>query len=112
MSGEGRIKLVGKSKVKTTAMVDVEKVKGIAEFVEYAATENRMNQMFDKMIELQHPIDMTSTGIFIKTLMQDILKEEIDTMSASHIEPKDITGTVARKAREFWIAKINETAGI
>jgi hypothetical protein len=40
------------------------------------------------------------------------IKEEIDTMAASCIEPKDINGTIARRAREFWVAKINETVGI
>lgn len=96
------------SKVKTLASVDVEKVKSIADFVDYAVTENRLEQMFQKMIELQMDMSTKSTGDFIRLVMQDAVKEETDTMVASRIEPKDIGGVVAIKSREFWFKKLEE----
>ena len=94
------------SKVKTTAMVDVEKAKSAADFVDYAVTENRLKQMFDKMIELGHPIDQTQTGTFIKLVQADVFKEEIDTMVASLLEAKDVGGLIARRAKDFWFENI------
>lgn len=94
------------SKVKTTAMVDVEKAKSSADFVEYAVTENRLKQMFDKMVELGHPIDQTQTGTYIKLVQADVLKEEIDVMVASLLETKDVGGLIARRAKEFWFENI------
>jgi len=96
------------SKVRTVASVDVEKVKSIADFVEYAVTENRLEQMFQKAQELQLEMSTKSTGAFLRLVQADVIKEEQDTMVASQIEPKDIGGQVATKSREFWFKKLEE----
>lgn len=95
------------SKVKTTAKLDPEKMTSQAEFVDKTLTENRLNQGLEKMKELGHPIDMTSTGHFIKWVMGDISHEEADTMAASLIEPKDVNGIIALRAKKFWIEQVN-----
>lgn len=100
------------SKVKTVASVDVEKVKSIADFVEYAVTENRLEQMFQKAQELQLEMSTKSTGAFLRLVSADVIKEELDTMVASQIEPKDIGGQVATKSREFWFKKLEELSGV
>lgn len=94
------------SKVRTTAMVDVEKAKSAADFVEYAVTDNRLKQMFDKMIELGHPIDQTQTGTYIKLVQADVFKEEMDVIVASILETKDVGGLIARRAKDFWFGNI------
>lgn len=94
------------SKVKTIAAVDEEKVKSIEEFVEYACTENRLKQGLDKLTEMGLEHSTKSTGDYIRWVMQDILKEELSTMIASGIEPKDVNGTVARKAREYFMKAV------
>ena len=105
-SGFASVRLVGKSKVRTTAMVDVEKAKSAADFVEYAVTENRLKQMFDKMDELGHPKDQTQTGTYIKLVQADVLKEETDTLVASLLEVRDVAGLIARRAKDFWFENI------
>lgn len=105
-SGFAFVRLVGKSKVRTTAMVDVEKAKSAADFVDYAVTENRLKQMFDKMIELGHPIDQTQTGTFIKLVQADVLKEESDVMVASLLEVRDVAGGIAKRAKNYWFENI------
>lgn len=95
------------SKVKTIAPVDTEKVKSIDAFVEYACTENRLKQGLDKLTEMGLEHSTKSTGDYIKWVTQDILKEELDTMVASGIEPRDINGQVARKAREFFMNNLS-----
>lgn len=100
------------SKVKTTATLDPEKMTSQHEFVEKTLTENRMMQGVDKMRELGHPMDITSTGLFIRWVSSDIFKEEADTMVASIIEPKDVMGIIATTAKKFWFDAINKEAGL
>lgn len=42
-----------------------------------------------------------------KWVIGDILKEELDTMIASGIEPRDVNGQIARKAREFFMNNLS-----
>lgn len=94
------------SKVKTTAMVDVEKAKSAADFVDYAVTENRLKQMFDKMIELGHPIDQTQTGTFIKLVRADVFKEEMDVIVASILDVKEVSRAISIRSRKYWFENI------
>ena len=100
------------SKVKTTAKLDPEKMTSQHEFVEKTLTENRMNQFVEKMRELGHPMDITSTGLYIKAISSDIFREEADTMVASLIEPKDVMGIIATTAKKFWFETLNKEAGL
>lgn len=97
------------SKVKTLAEVDPEKIKGIAEFVEYAATDYRLDKIYGKLTEdLSEPPSMRNTGDYIKAVCQDIIKEETDTIVASGIEWKEIAKSITIKARNFFINKIDQ----
>ena len=90
------------SRVKTLAPVDTEKLASIQEFVDYACTENRMLQGLDYLREQQLSIEMKNLGTYLKWLINDILKEEKDTLAASNIEPKDINSKVSGKAKTFY----------
>lgn len=94
------------SKVKTIAAVDTDKIKSISDFVDYSCTENRLNRGIDFLKESGIIPKRQSIGTFIKWVITDILKEELDTMIASGIEPKDVNGQIARKAREFFMSKV------
>jgi hypothetical protein len=90
------------SKVKTLAAVDVEKVNSIKEFVDYAVTESRFNQGIEKTFPNNEPIDVKKMGALIKWVTDDIIKEEIDTMKASNLEPKDVNKYVSTKVRDMF----------
>lgn len=105
--GEAYIKLVGKSKVKTTNSVNPERIASINEFVEKTATQNRLQQGLDKMNELGVPVLPASTGVYIQWVVRDIIREEADTMSESGFEAKDVTGPIANIARKFWMENIS-----
>lgn len=95
------------SKVKTIAAVDSEKVKSVTEFVDYACTENRLQQGLDKLREKGLEFSMKSTGDYIKWVVQDILAEEASTLVSSGLTGKEINGTVAKKAKEFFMKAVN-----
>lgn len=94
------------SKVKTLAAIDVEKVASIDEFVEYAVTINRLEQGLTKLQEKGLEQDSKNTGEFIKWIMQDIIKEELDTLVDSGLTLKDVQGKICNKARQFYLNTI------
>jgi len=90
------------SKVKTLAAVDVEKLEGIQKFVEYAVTESRFNQSLENTFPNNEPIDVKKMGDVIRWVVNDVLKEEMDTMVANNIEPKDVNKYISTKVREMF----------
>lgn len=93
------------SKVKTIAPVNVERIEKITEFVDYACTENRLNQGLDYLKEQNLPLDPTSTGDFIRWVMNDILKEESDVLLENGLTWKNVQGMIAKKAQSFYKGK-------
>jgi hypothetical protein len=105
-SGSGVVRLAGKSKVKTLAAIDVEKVQSIEEFVERTVTQNRLMQGIDKFAEMQLAVEPKNTSQFIKWVIDDVFKEELDTLLASGLTPKDVSNKMAAKARNFFLPKV------
>lgn len=91
------------SKVRTIASIDVEKVSSIDEFVENCLTENRLQQGLSKLEEMGLPKNITSMGAAISWVVRDTIKEELDTLAASGLVPKDVTGKLSVKARNFYL---------
>lgn len=95
------------SKVKKLASVDVEKIASVDEFVEYAVTESRLEQGVQEGLEMEgHEVDIKNLGHFLKWVMGDIVKEELDALTENSLTPKDISRAVNNKARE-WFMKTN-----
>jgi len=101
------------SKVKTVASVDVEKLNTIHEFIEYAVTENRMYQAIEQVFTTKASVAcVEKTGDFIKWIISDIIKEEIDTLTKNGIEPKTVYSHISTKARKWYMNFLNKEAGI
>lgn len=90
------------SKVKTLAPVDTERLTSINEFVDYACTENRLRQGLDYLREQHLTIEMKNVGTFLKWIVNDIVKEEKDTMEESNISSKDIGQGVSSKGKAWF----------
>ena len=89
------------TKVKTLASVDTEKLNSIAEFVEYAVTENRLQQGLTEV-----GLDQKLMGQFIGWVSKDINKEEGDTLESNNLTMKDVGSQIANKARAWYITKL------
>lgn len=98
------------SKVKTVASVDIEAIESMQEFVDYAVTENRMKQGIDKMIEMGIPLEMKSTGEYLRWVYNDVIKEEVDTIVKNQIDLKKIGSFISTKARIYWQKHLNDLA--
>ena len=90
------------SKVKTLAAVDVEKLNSINEFVEYVVTESRFNQGLENTFQNNEPIDIKKMGDLIRWVVNDVIKEESDTLVKNGLEPKDVNKYVSSKVREMF----------
>lgn len=88
------------SNVKTLAAVDVEKIGKVEGFVDYACTENRLNQGLEHV-----ELGIKNTGDFVRWIANDIIKEETDTLEGNGLTWKDVAGSVAKKSSEFFRIK-------
>lgn len=94
------------SKVKKLAKVDIEKIEWVDKFVEYAVTENRLEQGFKETFG-DDEIDIKRMGDFLRWVMKDVLKEETDTLLGNGLEPKDVGRAVNTKGRLWFMDKFN-----
>jgi hypothetical protein len=86
----------------------------IEDFCVYLQKDWRLEQMLDKTFDLINggKIDIKQMGMFIKNVMGDILKEESDILAEAGLEPKDISGKVAERSKNYFFAKQNEAVGL
>ena len=80
----------------------------IAAFVEFAVTENRLEQGIGALKEAKISIEPRSTGEYIKWVNKDVLKECSVELSDSQLDWKQVARGVTAKAREFWQKKMRE----
>lgn len=88
------------SRVKTLASVDIEKLDSIKEFVASVVTESRLTQGLEH-VESREP---KNTGAFLKWVMSDIYKEELDTMNANGFTSKEVSPHLSAVIRTWFLA--------
>lgn len=94
------------SKVKVLNSVDTEEISNIADFVEYSVTENRLKQGLEQLKANGFELNTKNTGEFIRWIVNDILKEEQDTILTNQINIKKANGQIASKAKQFYFNNI------
>lgn len=95
-------KHAGSSKVKTLANVDVEKLESVRDFIDYAVTQGRFNQALENTFPNEEPINVKKMGDLIRWVVNDIIKEESDTLAENGLEPKDVNSQISGKVREMF----------
>lgn len=94
------------SHVKTLAPVDADKLASADAFVKYAVTENRMNQAIDVVFTQNGETPQTEKlGDVIKWVVNDIVKEESDTLEKSLLSVNDVKKLIAREVALWWKKK-------
>jgi len=99
------------SKVKTLAKVDTEKVNSIKEFVDYAATENRLEQGLG-IVFPDGVLDQKKTGEIIKWVVSDVFAEEKDTLEDNGLQMKDVGKYLSNRVRQMFFDKLNAQIGL
>lgn len=104
----------GKSKVKKAKKVDNEKLQLINDIVEKVTPEWRLSQIFNEVFNILNngQADIKGMGDYIRAVINDIIKEDLDIINDAGLIPKDINKRVSDVARKWLIAKLDEEAGI
>ncbi len=95
------------TKVKMLAAVDTVKLESAKSFIEYACTENRLEQGIDVLIRNGIKIDKSSIAQYIKWVKDDIVKEELDTITESGLTVQDVVSGITTKASKYILEYIN-----
>lgn len=101
------------SKSKSIVAIDTEKVANIQEFIEYAVTENRLNQGIEQVFtSTSTEPQIRMMGDYLKWIVNDIIKEEIDVMNENNLEPNDVKKYISNKAREWFMTYLDKQVGL
>jgi hypothetical protein len=95
-----------KSKVKTLATVDVEKINSLKELAERCANKERLNQGLQQVFGINGEIDVKQTGDYIRWVMKDIAKECLEEIAVSGFSMKEISSPVSKLARDHLMQNL------
>lgn len=87
---------------KKPVILDVEKVASVEAFVDKFVTSNRLMQGVQEVCKDEDP-DMSKTGAFMKWFGNDVRVESEDELEASGLTWKDVSKTVEKEARTWWL---------
>lgn len=90
------------SKVKTLAPINPEKLANVKQFIEYAVTENRLQQGIEQI-----GLSIENTGKFIGWVNKDIYQEESDVLETSGLTMKDVGKQLSTVVRQYYISRLN-----
>jgi len=90
------------------SIIDPEIIENSNKFVEYAVTENRLNQGIDYLKEMDYSIEMKSTGHFLKWIANDIMRECKQELVENDLSWKQVAKQVNERARIFFVSKAKE----
>jgi len=84
--------------------VDVEKLDSYREFVDYAVTAARLDQAIEKVCG--GVIDIRLMGDVIRWMIDDIRKEETDTMEANGLTLVEVSKHITTRTREMYLVVV------
>ena len=96
------------SKVKTLASVDVEMIENINQFVDNVLTEQRLEQGITWLRENLKEVSQKSTGDYLRWVVNDVIKEETDTIVVNQLDPKKINSAISAKARVWFFSYLDK----
>jgi hypothetical protein len=97
-------KHAGKSKVKTLNKVDDEKIKKLIDVAEKVTPTWRLSQMLSEACDLMNggTIDRSKLGDYLRLVIGDVIKEDMDILVDAGVEPKDVNKYISEIARRYF----------
>lgn len=101
---------VVKTKVKTLKRVDEAKINKAIEVAEKVSPSWRLDQMITESCNLNNggDIDRANLSKYLKMVVADVVKEEMDIIVESGLELKDITKYISQIAKDYFFERENE----
>ena len=97
-----------KSKIKKLPTVDVVKMDNLQQAVETHIHEDRLQQIYDKIVLTEADKVPQNIGIFIQNLIADAWEEEGDSIRASDISRKEFGAATSKVAARWFQNKLKE----
>lgn len=94
-----------KSKVKTLRPVDNEKLALIYDVSNEVTPSWRLDQFFNEITNHGKNIDRKYIGDYIRAVINDVYKEDVDIITASGLESKDINSHISKIAKDYFFAQ-------
>jgi hypothetical protein len=94
----------GKSKVKTLKEVDDVKIRLVMEIAEKVTPIWRLSQMLEQACDFMNggTLDRSKLGDYIRLVINDVIKEEIDILTDAGLEPKDVNKYISNIAKDYF----------
>jgi hypothetical protein len=105
---KGEKHAVNGSYKKGTVAIDTEKFENINALVKNVVTENRLQQAVDYLVELHLPLENTSMAAFLRWVVNDVMKEEGDTINDSGLSPKEVNSGISQYARKWFFKYLDD----
>lgn len=70
--------------------------------------ESRFNQALENIFPNNEELDIKKLREVIRWIVNDVLKEEMDTMKENGLEPKEINSKISVKARQMFLTRYNQ----
>ncbi len=102
----------GGGKVKKFKATDQASLAIARAFVNTYVTETRLDQKYVEAFGCDGPGYIQRTGEYIKSVYQDVLDEELSTLVAEGLKPKNISGLIAQVAKTYMFDRMNKEAGL
>lgn len=91
---------------KVKVAVTAEQIADFNELLDKIMPEWRLQQGMSKLSEANAEVTRVHTGEFIKWVVGDVHKEELDTVEASAFEWKVVAGELSKRARNWFLTKV------
>jgi len=104
-----------KSKVKTLKPVDSVKEQSKIDFANYACSSMRLNQMWQETFGIENEKmqpTIKEMGTFLKLVIGDVMKEEMDILAEKGLEPKEVNSYISKISRDWFKAELDKSVGL
>ena len=102
------------SKVKKLKKVDNAKLQLIQETAQKVTPAWRLEQMYQKTFDTLNGGVPTKegTGDFLRNVVQDVMKEDMDLIAEAGLEPKQVNGAISKIARVWLFEQLDKEVGL
>ena len=85
-----------------------ELMRSINEFVDSTVTQNRLEQGLSYFRENSIELDIKNIGIFLNWVLNDVFKEEADTINRNFFSKMDVNKAITKKAKSWFFNKTKD----
>ena len=107
-------KHAGKSKIKKLKVVDSAKINKIHEVANEVTPAWRLDQMITESCDLNNggSIDRAKLGDYLRMVIKDVMKEDIDIIADAGLEPKEVNKYISQVARDYFFERERNDLGV